>query len=498
MFGLTEIATVTLKELRELFHRPLLVLTMILGPLLILIVFGIGSSTKQRPPRAIVVVPEAQEKPRLVQDFEREFNESLNVVEYTSDEAYARDRLSQDAIDAVLILPASPFETIAGGQPATIRVLYNQIDPLWNGLVPRFARGLAGDINRGIYLQNAGAQRLTLTAAAADLDVLLRALDIAVEAADRGDWTEARRQIDSALDGGDRLADLLGDLGPEAEPLRSQVDHANSQLGKADDSLAASAPVAAPQAGEAEIDRLGLRQVRHNLQALRDAITAFTTVPPEVVIAPLAVQAELIAQLKPDFLTFFAPAILALVVQHVAVSLGSLALVSERLAGSFDLYSIAPISPLSLLLGKYVAYNLFTLVIAGALLGVLLLGMQVPLLGSAWRMALVVLLLAVASVGLGFTLSLLAASERQAVQLSMLSLLGIVFFSGFALPLAALRQPAIGVAYSLPATYGVILLQDIMLRGRAGSDQLVLALSIIAAGLFIACIALLRWRIKAV
>lgn len=41
MQAVTQILTVTIKELRELLHRPVLVLTLILGPLAILIIFGI-------------------------------------------------------------------------------------------------------------------------------------------------------------------------------------------------------------------------------------------------------------------------------------------------------------------------------------------------------------------------------------------------------------------------------------------------------------------------
>ena len=184
--------------------------------------------------------------------------------------------------------------------------------------------------------------------------------------------------------------------------------------------------VATPAEGTPS-EQLGLAQTRHSLQALRDAIGSFTRVPPEVVIAPLAVDTRFVARVKPDFITFFAPAILALLLQHVAVSLGALALVRERLAGTFDLYMVAPISNLRLVLGKYVAYVLFTLAIAGTLLAVLLAGLDVPLFGSPWRLALTLLLLALAAVGLGFVLSLLASSERQAVQLSMLALLGVVF-----------------------------------------------------------------------
>ena len=73
---------------------------------------------------------------------------------------------------------------------------------------------------------------------------------------------------------------------------------------------------------------------------------------------------------------------------------------------------------------------------------------------------------------------------------------GIVFFNGIALPLDALIQPALTFSYALPATYGVDLLQDVMLRGLPGSDRFVLALALMAAGFFAACLLLLRWRTR--
>ena len=82
------------------------------------------------------------------------------------------------------------------------------------------------------------------------------------------------------------------------------------------------------------------------------------------------------------------------------------------------------------------------------------------------------------------------------MQLSMLALLGIVFFGGFALPLDALKPPASTAAYLLPATYGGALMQDIMLRGLPGDNRALLALAAMAIGLFAACLGLLRWRTR--
>jgi ABC-2 type transport system permease protein len=497
MQAIIQILTVTIKELRELLHRPMLVLTLILGPLAILIVFGMGSNARPSPPSAIVVLPPGQKQPRLLQDYGREFNQFLNIAGYTDDEAFARAQLRRKVVDAVLILPASPFETITQGKPATIKVLYNEIDPIWRGLVPQFVQALTGEINREIFLQNAGQQRVALTDAVSDIDVVLRGLNQAITASNRADWQETRRQVQDALAATNRLAEILMVLGPEAAPLHAQVERARTQLQEVDQFLTVVESATGTPTPGAQDGALGLIETRRSLQALRDALNSYTTVPPEVVIAPLAIQTEQVARLEPDVITFFAPAILALLLQHVAVSLGALALVRERLSGTFDLYVVAPISNLGLLLGKYVAYMLFTLGMTAVLLAVLLLGLHVPVFGSFWRLGLTLLLLTLASVGVGLAFSLLATSERQAVQFSMLSLLSIMFFSGFVLPLDALRQPALSVSYALPATYGVVLLQDVMLRGLPGSNGSLLILAAIAATLFAACFGLLHWRTRA-
>jgi ABC-2 type transport system permease protein len=496
MQAIAQIVAVILKELRELLHRPILVLTLILGPLAVLIVFGLGSNVTPAPPRTIVVGPPGQEEPRLLQEYQREFNQFLNITEYTDDQAYARAQLRRKAVDAVLILPPTPFETIASGQPATFKVLYNEIDPIWRGLVPQFVGTLAGEINRALFLQTAAEQRGVLTDAASDMDLVLQSLDQAIAATENEDWQEVRQQVRDAIAALDRLSNLLSNFGPEAMPMLTQVERARTRLQQVDQLLELVEGTVATPTQDSLDAPLRLRQIQQSLQALRDAIDTLLGIPPNVVISPLTVETELVARLSPDVMTFFAPTIVALLIQHIAVSLGALAIVQERLTGSFDLYTIAPISNLRLLLGKYIAYILFTLAIAVVLLVVLLLGLNVPVFGSLWRLSLTLLLLALASVGLGFAISLLATSERQAVQLSMLALLGIVFFSGFILPLFALRQPALSISYAMPATYGVVLLQDIMLRGLPGNNRMLLTLAAIAAGLFILCFGLLWWRTR--
>jgi ABC-2 type transport system permease protein len=77
----------------------------------------------------------------------------------------------------------------------------------------------------------------------------------------------------------------------------------------------------------------------------------------------------------------------------------------------------------------------------------------------------VIALLVFASLGIGLIISVISDSERQAVQLALLLLLASVFFSGFVLPVDEFHEGVQYLAYTLPVTHGIRLLQDIMLRG---------------------------------
>jgi ABC-2 type transport system permease protein len=89
----------------------------------------------------------------------------------------------------------------------------------------------------------------------------------------------------------------------------------------------------------------------------------------------------------------------------------------------------------------------------------------VPLHGDPAAVAVVLGLVLVASVGLGFLISLMSPTDAQAVQYSMIVLLASLFFSGFFLAVERLAYPARIISWLLPATFGISLLRDVMLRG---------------------------------
>jgi ABC-2 type transport system permease protein len=208
-------------------------------------------------------------------------------------------------------------------------------------------------------------------------------------------------------------------------------------------------------------------------------------VSPQVIAAPTRAEPRNLAPVSPNVVKFFGPAVLALVLQHMGVTLTALSMVRERLSGAMDIFRVAPVRALEILIGKYLAYAFFNLSIAAAISFLLVGVLQEPMLSSAGDVASVVCLLSFASLGLGLLISTIVDSERQAVQLSMLVLLASVFFSGFVLPLDQFIAPMRVAAYSLPVTHGIQLLQDLMLRGGTNHGWELLALGGIGVVLFL-------------
>jgi len=205
---------------------------------------------------------------------------------------------------------------------------------------------------------------------------------------------------------------------------------------------------------------------------------------PEVLASPARAETRNVAPSEPGVLRYFGPAVFALVLQHLAVTITALSIVRERLSGAVDLFRVAPVSALEVLLGKYLAFGALSGLIAilTSVLMIELLGL--PLLAGWAPLAGVVALIIFASLGLGLLISIVSDSERQAVQLSMLVLLASVFFSGLVLPAEEFLPQVRWVAYALPVTHGIRLLQDFMLRGGTNAVWQIWVLAGIGVTLF--------------
>jgi ABC-2 type transport system permease protein len=217
-----------------------------------------------------------------------------------------------------------------------------------------------------------------------------------------------------------------------------------------------------------------------------------------VIAAPTRAEVLNVAPASPTVVQFFAPAVLALILQHMAVSLIALSIVRERTSGLFELFRVSPINIGELVLGKLVAFGLFSGAVAVATMALLVYGLGVPSLGDPARLALVVGLLIAASLGVGLLVAAVSDSEPQTVQLSLLVLLASVFFSGFVLAIEEFAEPVRTLIYGLPVASGIRLMSDLMFRGTTVADwQIALLAGIAVAYVGLAALLLRRTLTRA-
>ncbi len=381
------------KEINEIRRQPRLVLSLIFGPFLILLLFGVGYAGERPKLKTALVVPQSGLEDVNIEDLKRAISANFRLVSVDSDEEAAMAKLRSREVDVVEIIPSDVEDRLLRGEQAPVEVRYNEISPLNEQWIQYLGYAQVNEINKTIQIQ-------------------------------------------------------------------------------------------VVQSLQTELQKNGVKN----------------TIPPQVLVSPMQQKFDNLRGKSLSFMSFYAPSVLALILQHIAITLGALSLVRERLLGALELFRVAPVSAIQVIVGKYLGYTLFIGVITAALVGLMIWPgvLGVPFLGSATLFVGMVVLLTLASLGIGFLISTWSVSDSQAVQLSMLVLLLSIFFSGFFLPLENFRVPINYLGYALPLTHGIAGFQAIMLRGIGPSFLTWFMLGSIAAVTFVAVTAISRWQFRRV
>lgn len=470
------------KELADVLRQPRTLLVMVLGPFLVMAAFGLGYSDS--PPQLRTVFVAAPDSPfrEQVERYSGEFADFVEFEGIVDDQATA-DRLLRDAeVDVVVAFPDDPLAHVLDGEQATLLVTHTRLDPIEQTAIFYVSQLAVDEVNatllsrivatgqeeaEGVGDLVTGAQQLIDTLAAGGVD--------AARVAELADSLDAIALLS-------RSAGSLGDSA-ESEAQREVADELERAASGVEAALAAD-PVDEEQLATA---------LQAAEQVLTDErLTALVEIDPNVLVQPLRREVQVAVEEITDVTDWYAPAAIVLMLQQFAIAFGALSFVRERQLGIEEVYRVAPVGGTSSVLGKYLAYLALGAAIAAALTALVTAALGVPLVGGIGDLTVAMLLTLFASVGLGFVISLIARSDAQAVQYTMLVLLASLFFSGFFLALDQLRGPSTWIAYALPASYGMRLLRDTMLRGAALDVEVVAGLAAYGTVLFL--IALLGAR----
>lgn len=480
------------KELAEVLRQPRLILTLIVGPFLILLIFGVGYDATPRTMRTLVVVPPDSQIEGLVEEYTNRISGQLQFMGIVSDVDEAKEQLRDRVVDMVLVTPSDPFQDIRHNKQALFELYHYEIDPFESTYVDVIERVYLTELNRQVLIRAVNSSKTEsesiqglIDGASDDVGLMRQAL----EAGDGAAAAEYQQQLQEDIGllkfaaGSGLLAYSLLQSNPTADPENLAQDFADG-LALIEESLNELDPIEPEQVNYDEELEV-VEDVDTSLTMLDENLSRLQEIDSEVLVEPFKGETHSVSLVTIDDVYFFAPAVIALLLQHISITLAALSIVGERRSGAVELFRASPVSAFETMLGKYLSYLLFITVIAGVLTVLVIFVLNVPMLGNWFNYGLAMLLVTLASLGVGFFISLISRSDSQAVQYAMIVLLASIFFSGFFLALYRLRTAVHVLSWSLPATYGINMLQDIMLRGQVPRPAVYWGVSGIALFLFV-------------
>lgn len=168
---------------------------------------------------------------------------------------------------------------------------------------------------------------------------------------------------------------------------------------------------------------------------------------------------------EPSYFEFVAPGIVAMVVMTAVLTGLAGAISREKEQGTLDGILVAPISRLSIILGKAFAQSVRGLAqgIIVMLLAIFLFGVTIH--GNLLLVGGLLLLGIFSFVGFGILVSAAAAEQETATQLLFMFQFPMLFLSGAFFPIQQMPQIMQKIAHLLPLTYAIEALRKVMVLG---------------------------------
>lgn len=239
-----------------------------------------------------------------------------------------------------------------------------------------------------------------------------------------------------------------------------------------------------------------------------NAISTLSTVASQALLREQGMQAEAAEQARqqlqvvvhrrynPEGISQYniVPGLLGVILQMTMVMMTSMALTRETERGTMENLLAMPASPAEIMLGKVLPFLVVGAVQVAVVLAAATLMFSVPFVGSMPLLFSAILIFVLSLVLLGYTISTVARTQMQAMQLTFFFFLPSLMLSGFMFPFRGMPDWAQWLGEIFPLTHFIRIIRAVMLKG---ADLAAISTEVAALTAFVvlfAAMALFRFR----
>lgn len=211
---------------------------------------------------------------------------------------------------------------------------------------------------------------------------------------------------------------------------------------------------------------------------------------------PGPIELRIHLEYNPDRITQYniVPGLMGVILTMTMVVITALAVTRERERGTMESLLATPVRPIEVMSGKIVPY----IVVGYVQVTVILLAAKalfhVPMVGSLPLLYLAAFCFIAAALAVGITISTLSRNQLQAMQMSFFFFLPSLLLSGFMFPFRGMPVWAQAIGEALPLTHFVRILRGILLKGNGFADTWPDLWPILAFGVVMMALGVLRYR----
>ena len=331
------------KEVAALVRQPRLLVVLVAGPFIILLLFAVGYDQQQAVLRTEFIGPEGSIYESSIEQFADDLQQYVDSAGYSDDLVAAEGRLSSGEIDVIVVFPADPLDTVLAGEQATITVLHNKIDPIQQVAVEVSSQIAVMELNSRVLEEVVARAQDTLVPIDELLTLADQQYDELADAIERDDTRQVEvvlgelrtttRSIETLGTTSSQLAEALG----ADETTRTSLDALDGSVGDLDGTIEELEQRSSTLTAD---DVIALRA---DIDDVGDVSASAATIDPRIVVRPFTSDTANLQRDPVEVNDYFAPAAVALLLQHMVLTFAAMSLVTDRTLGMFEIFRVGPI-----------------------------------------------------------------------------------------------------------------------------------------------------------